>query len=65
MSPGPAREPELQILNTEPLPISKALYDDLISLCKAGDIPNYYRAFYESLSYGNINSAANEDDEED
>lgn len=47
------------------VPISKALYDDLISLCKAGDIPSYYCGFYESLTYGSSCSGDNDGDEED
>ncbi|CAG4972917.1 unnamed protein product [Colias eurytheme] len=63
--PSPSCVPELQTLYTEPVPISKALYDDLISLCKAGDIPSYYCGFYESLTYGSTWSGDNDGNEED
>lgn len=57
--------PELQVLYTEALPISKALYEDLMSLCRAGDIPNYYHGFFESLTYANSSSGSNDVDTDD
>lgn len=44
----------------QPLPISKALHTDLLSLCNSGAIPRYYHAFYESLV-----SVENSDDRDD
>lgn len=64
-SPSSSYVAELQTLYTDPIPISKALYDDLMSLCKAGDIPSYYHGFYESLIYGSSCSGSNNDNEED
>lgn len=37
-------------LCTESILVSGALNDDLVNLCKAGDIPGYYHGFCESLT---------------
>ncbi|KAL4719388.1 hypothetical protein ACJJTC_011316 [Scirpophaga incertulas] len=46
----------------QPIPISKALHTDLLSLCNSGAIPRYYHNFYESLTYSqdNINIGTEE-----
>lgn len=64
-SPIPSHVLELHVLYTEPLPISKALHDNLMSLCKLGDIPNFYHAFYESLTHASSCSESTDDDTED
>lgn len=49
---------QLQPAYNQPIPISKALYTDLLSLCKTGAIPRSYHSFYQSLF---CSEATNED----
>ncbi|KAJ0170598.1 hypothetical protein K1T71_013969 [Dendrolimus kikuchii] len=42
---------ELQQAYHQPIPITKALHTDLMSLCKSGAIPRFYHPFYDSLSF--------------
>lgn len=39
----------LSTMYTEPIPLPKPLYDDLLSLCRTEAIPKYYHTFYNSL----------------
>ncbi|XP_045499408.1 uncharacterized protein LOC123697033 [Colias croceus] len=41
---------ELKRAYHQPIPISKALHADLLSLCNSEAIPRFYHPFYESLS---------------
>lgn len=47
----------------QPLPISKALHTDLMSLCNSGAIPRYYHTFYESLIF--VENCNDHDDNDD
>lgn len=54
---------QLQRAYHQRLPISKALHNDLMSLCKSGAIPQSYHYFYQSLSCseaGNENTSEEE-----
>lgn len=57
---------ELQLLlkpaYNKPLPISKALHGDLISLCRAEVIPSYYHGFYNSLTCAYCSEELNRED---
>lgn len=55
---------ELHQAYHRPIPITKALHTDLMSLCKSGAIPRFYHSFYESLSFTkNVDATdKNEDD---
>ncbi|KAL4711594.1 hypothetical protein ACJJTC_003611 [Scirpophaga incertulas] len=62
---SPAEQP-LKLAYTQPLPVSKALHNDLISLCKSGAIPPFYHGFYDSLtSVEGPECNENEEDQED
>ncbi|KAL4709235.1 hypothetical protein ACJJTC_010535 [Scirpophaga incertulas] len=62
---SPAEQP-LKLAYTQPLPVSKALHNDLISLCKSGVIPPFYHGFYDSLtSVEDPECNENEEDQED
>lgn len=39
----------LKTIYTEPIPLTKPLYDDLMSLCRTEAIPKHYHTFYNSL----------------
>lgn len=59
---------ETQLLKpayNKPLPISKALHGDLMSLCRAGAIPNYYHGFYNSLTFTNCSEELNHEDSDE
>ena len=51
---------QLKLAYDKPLPISKALYDDLQTLCNSQAIPRNYHEFYNDLTYFN-NSVYKED----
>ncbi|KAL4705130.1 hypothetical protein ACJJTC_005509 [Scirpophaga incertulas] len=62
---SPAEQP-LKLAYTQPLPVSKALHNDLISLCKSGAIPPFYHGFYDSLTaVEGPECNENEEDQED
>lgn len=43
-------EPQLKVAYDKPLPLSKVLHADLMSLCRTEAIPAYYHGFYDSLT---------------
>lgn len=55
---------QLQLAYTEPLPLSKALHEDLMSLCRSKAIPVFYHAFYESLTYDSESHTLSIDNED-
>lgn len=53
----------LQPAYNGPVPISKALHEDLSSLCRINAIPLHYHSFYNSLiSTNNTEAVLGEDD---
>lgn len=58
----PLTELQLKPAYNKPLPISKALHDDLMSLCRAEAIPSYYHGFYNSLTFANCSEELNHED---
>lgn len=54
---------ELKPAYDEPLPIRKALYDDLLSLCDSKAIPSHYHSFYRNLRYTDSKSGGDGDSE--
>ncbi|CAH1163388.1 unnamed protein product [Phaedon cochleariae] len=47
-----------------PIPISKAKYKDLNSLCTSKAIPDMYHNYYKNLQYNNVGGSAVQDDSE-
>ncbi|KAJ2941420.1 hypothetical protein O0L34_g3629 [Tuta absoluta] len=65
VSPGICQNiPELQRAYGQPIPVTKALHSDLMSLCKKIDIPSHYHPFYESLIYEAESVAVNQINED-
>ncbi|CAG4981678.1 unnamed protein product [Parnassius apollo] len=52
---------ELKPAYDKPLPIKKALYNDLLTRCKSQAIPYHYQPFYRNLSFCDIESGHDED----
>ncbi|CAB3238748.1 unnamed protein product [Arctia plantaginis] len=52
---------ELMPAYDKPLPIQKALYYDLLSLCNSQAIPHHYQPFYRNLSFCDTESGHDED----
>ncbi|KAH9634401.1 hypothetical protein HF086_000227 [Spodoptera exigua] len=52
---------ELKPAYDKPLPIRKALYNDLLSLCNSQAIPHHYQPFYRNLSFCDAESGHDED----
>lgn len=46
-----ARSAVLTKAYNKPVPITKALYNDLLSLCRSEAIPSHYHNFYKSLAF--------------
>lgn len=57
----PIESIQLKPAYNEPLPITKALYDDLLSLCNSQAIPLHYQQFYRNLSYCDTRAGHDED----
>ncbi|KAF9791362.1 hypothetical protein SFRURICE_014074, partial [Spodoptera frugiperda] len=65
VEPLPRTAPRNKRAYNKPLPISKALHGDLMSLCRAGAIPNYYHGFYNSLTFTNCSEELNHEDSDE
>ncbi|CAG5044450.1 unnamed protein product [Parnassius apollo] len=52
---------ELKPAYDKPLPIKKALFNDLLSLCNSQAIPHHYQPFYRNLSFCDTESGHDED----
>jgi hypothetical protein len=48
----------------QPLPVSKALHADLLTLCNSGAIPRYYHSFYETLIIAEDNNDRDKEQED-
>ncbi|CAH0398696.1 unnamed protein product [Chilo suppressalis] len=51
---------ELKPVYDKPLPIKKALNNDLLCLCNSQAIPHHYQPFYRNLSFCDIESGHDE-----